>query len=770
MWYHRRVSFTFRRRLSRLKELAALAATVAVVVAFGTMSARVREPVRESRIADGGGRRAPSFGLDVRPILSNACFVCHGPDDEARKAYLRLDTSEGSTLRLPSGGQAIVPGDRGASKLWTRINSTDPEVRMPKAGSGKTLTAAEIEIIGRWIDAGAIYEKHWSFEPPKPHEPPVIAPTSPIAHPIDRFVSVRLASEGLTPAAEAPPATLLRRLALDLTGLSPSLDDLDRFAADRDSGAYERAVDRFLASAHFGEKWARSWLDLARYADTMGYEKDARRTIWPWRDWVIAALNADMPFDRFSIEQLAGDLLPDATDEQVLATAFHRNTMNNSEGGTDDEEFRTAAVIDRINATAEIWLGLTLGCAQCHTHKFDPITHVDYYRFFALFNNTEDSDKDDERPTLKVKTAAHGEVLVPVLRELKGEARRTTRRLHRGSFLSPAEVVEPGVPTFLLADGEAMPKDRLAFARWLFTAKNPLTARVAVNRIWSEIFGQGLVESLEDFGSQGSLPSHPELLDWLALRFRDDGWSLKRLVRLIVTSAAYRRSSAASAALLERDPANRLLGRGPRLRLDAEHLRDTALGAAGLLSPTIGGPSVFPYQPPGLWQIIYNGDDWKTSPGPDRLRRGLYTFWRRTVPHPALTTFDAPSREFCVSRRIRTNTPLQALVTLNDPAFVECAQALARRLVREGGDDPERRVDLAFRLALARSPTATEAARLLALVDSERSRFLADRAAAASAATDPIGPPPAGVDLPELAAWTLAASTILNLDEALTKE
>ncbi|MFN0058271.1 MAG: PSD1 and planctomycete cytochrome C domain-containing protein [Planctomycetota bacterium] len=761
------------------------------------------------------------FARDIRPILASNCFKCHGPDPVARQAGLRLDTREGATQVRTQGAPAIVPGDPARSLLVSRVSSDDPSVRMPPPEvNPHGIDAGKIALLSAWIESGATWGAHWAWIPPNAMPAPKLSRSEWCRTSLDYWVMARLEEEHLEPSPPARASVLLRRVTLDLTGLPPDPAEVETFVADPSDAAYERAVNRLLASPHFGERWTRWWLDLARYADTKGYEKDDRRTIWPYRDWVIRAFNADTPLDQFSIEQLAGDLLPAPTREQLIATAFHRNTMTNDEGGTDDEEFRVAAVIDRVNTTMEIWQGLTVGCAQCHAHKFDPIAHVDYYRLLAFFNNTADADRPDDQPTLRItspdlereiadqaerikgveaqlaslgpdadprqssalekslselrdgaaKLLARAPAL-PVIRELPLAERRSTHRFERGSFLSPQERVEPAAPPFLedVVTSHAA-RDRLALARWLFEPGQPLTARVLANRIWEQLFGAGIVETLDDFGTQGAWPSNVELLDCLALELRDSEWSLKRFLRGIVLSATYRQSSAVSELLADRDPRNRLLARGPRFRLDAEMIRDQALAVSGLLSRKLYGPPVFPPQPDGLWTIIYSDDRWQASEGEDRYRRALYTFWRRTVPYPALTTFDAPSREYCVSRRIRTNSPLQAFVTLNDPAFVECAQSLARRLLRETGVDDEARAARAFVLALARQPDATEQELLVRFVENERARFRADPEAATAAATTPIGAAPPDADIAELAAWSMAAGVLLNCDEFLTKE
>ena len=1152
------------------------------------------------------------FVRDIRPILARSCYRCHGA--KKQESGLRLTSRKSAFAAGDSGERIIVPGKPDESRLIRLVGGKIPDLRMPR--EGKPLAAEEIALLERWVlegapwpadaDAPAAGSAHWGFRRPESPEPPVVkAEGKRAAWPrtaVDRFILARLESEGLAPSAEADRHTLLRRVSLDLTGLPPSPADVEAFAADTGPDAYERVVDRLLADSAYGERWARVWLDLARYADSKGYGSDPLRTIHRYRDWVIDAFNRNLPYDRFTIEQIAGDLLPGATEEQILATAFHRNTMSNDEGGTDDEEFRVAAIKDRIDTTMQVWMGFTAGCAKCHSHKYDPITQREYYQLYAFFNQTEDADRPDEQPRLATPTAeeAHrrrelerriaekraeldgprpelaqaqaaweeeetraqknwealelteasstdeavferlsdgsllatvsttangpgksgetatytfaaetkaegitalrlellpheklpargpgrgngnivltelrltasplgeasspprprarfvridlpgkgrplslaevqvfsdsknvaplgaarqsstdfggdakraidgntngefygalstthtrnendpwwevdlgspveidriviwnrtdanlearladfrvsaldgdrrtvwktdvakpprpsaemiaggpqavelkdaaadvaqdgfpveaaidgkeeakrgwaigsetgrphaavfrtaaplgfkggtalrftlvqkfggkhtigrlrlsattaarpglplpesvaaalgrpagersekekesldkyhrsvapeleplraevaklderlraiekGIVTTPIMRELPRDRRRKTHVLIKGNFLVRGEPVEAGVPdAFHPLPENATPngesRDRLALARWIVDERNPLTARVAVNRLWAQLFGSGLVLTEEDFGTQGTKPSHPELLDHLALEYVRLGWDTKALLRLLVTSAAYRQVSTAPADLFEKDPPNRLLGRGPRVRLEAEMVRDQALAAAGLLSRKIGGPSVYPPQPDGLWRAAFNGErTWATSVGEDRYRRGLYTFWRRTIPYPSMATFDAPSREICTVRRISTNTPLQAFVTLNDPAFVECAQALARRIVREGGETAAQRAAYGLRLCLGRPADPEPAGELAALYESELARFRTDAVAAKAMATDPLGPLPAGMDEAEAAAWTVVANVLLNHDGILTK-
>ena len=1126
------------------------------------------------------------YQQDVRPILARSCFACHGNDAEHREAGLRLDTREGATETLRSGSAAIKPGDSESSELLFRISETDDNIRMPPKKSGELLKPAEIEIIRKWIAEGANYSEHWAFIGPVARPLPAPTTAGVANRALDLWVQNRLSQAKLTPSPPADRFTLLRRLSLDLRGLPPSPEEIARFKADQSPAAYEKMVDRFLADPSFGERWARPWLDLARYADSAGYGSDPLRpNMWRYRDWVIDAFNSNEPYDKFATEQIAGDLLPDPSLSQRVATAFHRNTMTNTDGGTDDEEFRSAAIKDRVDTTGQVFMGITVGCAKCHNHKYDPISQSEYYQLYAFFNQSSDNDQPDESPTIPAPTTEQsgeisrtdarvselkaqieapnpaldaaqtswenelrkplswiipknittrsisgtdlnsgpdgvvrasgpnpspevysldlglvgnvtavrletlpdsafpgggagrspdgnfvlsrvslesesaeaknitpigrfvritlpgqgkilslaevevfsggqnrgplgratqsstdyvgaperaidgntsgeyfqanstthtgtenspwwevalpdslpidkiviwnrtdggsgarltgfmvevldenrmmvwnrtvaetpnpslslaltnrkivpisaavadfeqkgfpvssaiqakidpskgwavgpeisqphsavfalanpvsqesqqhlilslefgykeigytlgrfrvstsdsvdainrsrvpGDVLnivdidpasrtpeqakavtqyfrsisqeteslrteitrlekarpkapvVPIMAELPAERRRVTRILNKGNFLDPGADVEPGFPRAFGARPTDAPLNRLGVARWLTNPGNPLTARVAVNRVWAQCFGTGLVETEEDFGTQGELPSHPEMLDMLALHLIDSGWDLKGILRTIVTSATYQQTSTITSDRLERDPRNRLLSRGPRFRLEAEHVRDQALVLSGLLCRKIGGPSVFPPQPEGLWQAAFNGErTWSTSPGNDRHRRGLYTFWRRTVPYPSMATFDAPSREICAVRRIRTNTPLQAFVTLNDPVYIEAAQALGRRLVSEGGATVEDRIRYGLSLCLGRPAQPEQVAVLITLFEEERTRYAADHEAAILLATDPLGPLPEGLNPAAMAAWTSVANVLLNLDGVLTK-
>ena len=982
-------------------------------------------PVGRACLAEG-----PDFARDVRPILSNRCFKCHGPDEDHQEAGLRLDVREAALAELDSGTRAIVPGHPDDSELIARITSTDPDLVMPPPHTKVTLTEDEKRILAAWITAGAEYRPHWAFVKPELPGMPEAANDGWARNGIDRFVGARLRDEGLAPSPEADRATLCRRVYLDLVGLPPTPAELAAFLADESSDAYEKLVDRLLASPRYGERWARRWLDLARYADTNGYEKDRERSIWPYRDWVIGALNDDMPFDEFTIRQIAGDLLPDARPDDIIATGFHRNTMINEEGGIDPLEFRYLAMVDRVGTTGAAWLGLTTACAQCHTHKFDPLTHTDYFALMALLDNadepewtipSEDRDRrvDDVRrrieeawaklpstwavpperfaawnaeesrlavdwtvakptsvtsslPHLVVRddgsvlaggdvakstvyevvlppattetrairlevlpdeslpahgpgmvwyegdkgdfflselevtasdrriavakgtesyagnpsssrgassaantidgemssgwgidgqqgrpsaavfvlaepvpagtpltltlrserhyacpigcfrvsvssrgdaearghTAAEEAALVKpadsrsaaerdlvqrrflasapelaepvneirkledslrdgtttlVLRERPADSRRVTHRRHRGEFTQPKEEVRPASPAFLPPLPAEAPPDRLALAKWLVSPENPLTARVTVNRHWQAFFGRGIVKTLEDFGYQSDPPSHPDLLDWLAVTFVNDfDWSQKKLHRLIVTSATYRQASTVATDLAARDPANVLLARGPRVRLEAEVIRDSMLSAAGLLSTKTGGPGVRPPQPEGVTEVAYGNPKWKVSKGEDRHRRSIYTFQKRTAPFAMATTFDGPTGEACLVRREVSNSPLQALTLLNDPMFVEVARALGAATMQAGPDDATRLEDLGRRL-LSRGFDADETAALAAYLAAQRRRLAAGELDAEKLTGE------AGPDAVERAAWMLVARAAMNLDEAIVK-
>ncbi|MDF1756102.1 MAG: DUF1553 domain-containing protein [Verrucomicrobiales bacterium] len=1105
------------------------------------------------------------FNRDVRPILSGKCYACHGPDEAERGADLRLDTEAGSRHDM-DGYAAVVPGKPDESELIYRVTTDDENDIMPPDGKGKPLTPEEVATLEKWISQGGKYAKHWSYEKPTLPEIPETADKSwTVNHPIDSFIYRKLASLGLHPSPKADHLTLARRAALDLTGIPPTWEQAQAFANDQQPDAYEKYIDSLLSSPAFGERWAQVWLDLARYADSAGYADDPPRTIWAYRDWVIRAFNENMPFDQFTIEQIAGDLLESPGNDQLIATAFHRNTLTNNEGGTNDEEFRNVAVVDRVNTTLEVWMGTTMACAQCHTHKFDPITHDEYFQLFDYFNQTEDADKKNEAPILELwseaqiqqktdwqkriselkqalnsdseaqtkaraqwlkslsgepewqpltnpevsggdlrpsdnhwlhlegeraenanyqlafptgeskitglrlevseqqksnfvlsrikaswkpkmhqpvaarflrvelpgkkkmihlaeveiisngtniatsatatqsstgfsgpanlaidgntdgdyakKSVSHtavednpwfqidlkkefpidsftiwnrtgnqlesrlegyqitllddtGKVVweqapadvprpstsfamtdaiqldfktaiadyeqkgfpagaaisnktdgktgwaiggkagvkhnltltlpkpvqlsdgtltitleqssehkqhlltdfristtsdtnitqwsripgdvreliisgklehpkvvsyyqsvapllagerkelaklekqlkdakphtsVPVMRDLPTEKHRVTKLQIRGNYLTTGHVLTRGVPAVFHPLREDLPNNRLALAHWLIDPENPLTARVIVNRFWERIFGVGIVQTSEEFGSQGELPSHPELLDWLALNFQAD-WDIKALLRGMVMSSTYQQQTETTPELLEVDPFNRYYARGPRFRISAEMVRDQALFVSGLLSQKMYGAPVKPPQPNlGLKAAFGGSTDWVTSQGEDKFRRGIYTNWRRSSPYPSMATFDAPNREICISSRGRTNTPLQALVTLNDPVYIEAAQALARKVLADGGSSVSDKLTFAWRETLLRDPTSREIERMTDLIHTAQERFTAAPDDAKRMATEPIGKAPESIDLAELAAWTVAGNVILNLDELFLK-
>jgi mono/diheme cytochrome c family protein len=818
------------------------------------------------------------FGRDVKPVLARHCLSCHGPDKQ--RSGLRLD-SAAAILQGGNAGPAVVPSKSKDSRLLHAVTATGDVKPMPP--KGPRLNEAEIAVLRGWIDAGAhgppsemaAASKHWAFQPIVRPPIPTVKNAAPVRNPIDRFILARLEKEGIAPAPEADRVTLLRRVSLDLIGLPPSPREVDEFLADKRPDAYERVVERLLASPHYGERWGRHWLDLARYADSNGYSIDAPRSIWKYRDWVIAAFNHDLPFDQFTIEQLAGDLLPNATTEQKIATGFHRNTQINQEGGIDEEQFRVESIVDRVNTTGTAWLGLTVGCCQCHDHKFDPLSQKEYYRFLAFFNSvdeptlalptpeqaqkrrevqarltelsarlkTVDTTSPERIADWEGKLDARAKAMLPeklqaILaiavngRDVRQEAQvvaayrkfdktrhvvgglgglnnflmaahvftlgrrleyetkidalkkqdpaipttmvvqerktpRSTNVMLGGDFLRKGAVVTPGTFAVLPSSPTKEPLNRLDLAQWLIASKNPLTARVTVNRFWQHFFGLGLVETENDFGTQGTPPTHPELLDWLASEFVGQGWSVKAMHRLIVTSATYRQASRVRPELATLDPRNRLLARQARVRLDAEIVRDAALTASGLLTHVIGGPGVFPPQPSGVYNFTQVPREWKVSTGPDRFRRGLYTFFWRSAPHPGLTVFDGPDALAACTRRNRSNTPLQALTLLNDQAFVEFAQALAARVLREGPSSEPERVRFAFRLCLAREPGERERQTLERLL-ARQVEALAQNPQEAEALLPADRPP--GADPIRLAAWTMAARALLNLDEFITRE
>ncbi|UCS93906.1 PSD1 and planctomycete cytochrome C domain-containing protein [Echinicola marina] len=740
------------------------------------------------------GEEKIDFNAEVRPIINSKCITCHGGVKQSGEFSLLFQEEALSPTK--SGHPAIIPGDAEGSEMIKRILAQDPEQRMPP--EGPALSKEEVDILKRWINQGAEWEDHWSFVAPEKPDVPEVDKEAWNNNPIDHFILKKMEEKGLSPSPQADAPTLARRLSLDIIGLPPSEEMIQSLESDPSLKNYERIVDELLGSPQYGEKWTSMWLDLARYADSKGYEKDAHRDMWKYRDWVIKAFNQDMPFDQFTIEQLAGDLLPEPSKDQLIASGFHRNTMTNDEGGTDDEEFRVAAVLDRVNTTWEVWQGITFACVQCHSHPYEPIKHEEYFEFYAFLNNTADKDHPSDSPILPVyteidlaKKAAlthwidsvknHSspyrlasmieekenelekirQYRLPIMQELPEEEQRSTFVFERGNWTTHGKQVYPGVPGSLPNLPEGVPANRLGMAKWLVSGENPLTARVTVNRIWGRLFGKGIVETQEDFGSQGAAPTHPELLDWLAIEWMEkDQWHLKALIKRIVMTATYRQSSEVSPKALEIDAANDYLSRAPRVRLSAEQVRDQALAVSGLLSDKMYGPSVMPYQPEGIWQAVYNGSSWDLSEGEDQHRRAVYTYLRRTSPYPSMIAFDGPTREFCVNRRIDTNTPLQALVTLNDAVYVEAAQALAKKM-KTAGSTAQEQITKGYEKALLLSPSEKDMEILMNLYTNAKSHF------------DQTGEGLENMDKtitdPELNALTVVANAIMNLDNFITR-
>ncbi len=854
------------------------------------------------------------FNRDIRPILSDMCWHCHGPG--THKAGVRLDRADLAQLKGESGAAPIVPGKSAASEMIRRILSNDPAERMPPEEANKTLSNEQKDLLRRWVDQGAKYEKHWAFiTPAKPTVPTVVDKSVTSHHPIDALIAARLSQAGLKMSGEADRPTLIRRAALAITGLPPTLAEIDQYLNDKSPQAYEQMVDRYLNSPRYGEEMARHWLDVARYADTHGLHLDNERQMWPYRDWVVQAFNANMPFDQFTIEQLAGDLLPDAKREQLVATGFNRCGVTTSEGGSITEEWYFRNAVERTSTMAETWLGLTAGCAVCHDHKFDPLTQRDFYSMYAFFYSAAGSPLDGNRllhePVVKLSTPEQDKQLAemaariatlgksieklnkelayndpaasvadddgndsPVeeaikkravdpaysfqawllsvgdkeinqapkdlqglLRPFKGskakrvESSKLDKRLleyyvqhicaetsddfaplikERDKLTKDRETLDNAIPSSYIFRDEPKPRDtfvmlrgqydrkgdkvepntpaelppltatplerratRLDLARWLVSSEQPLTARVTVNRFWQQLFGTGLVKTSYDFGSQGEVPSHPQLLDWLAVTFREQGWNVKQLVRLMVTSATFRQSSRIDPVVIKLDGENRLYARGPRFRLDAEPLRDSALFIGGLLELNQGGKAVKPYQPPNIWEPVgFAGSNtrfYKPDSGAALYRRSLYTFLKRTAPAPFMANFDAPNREQFCTRRERSNTPLQALQLMNDVQYFEAARGLAQRMLRDGGTTVDERITHAYRLVLARRPEPDELAIVRRELSAHLERFRADAAAADKVIH--VGDLKSPSDLPpaDLAAYTLLANMLLNLDEAITR-
>ena len=699
------------------------------------------------------------FFREIQPILGDYCVRCHGGVRELGAPPLNLQTRESAAFTL---GQPCNPQ---SSILYLRLSVDDPDFRMPLGQPA--LPPDKLNKLRRWIYQGAPWPKQWSFSPMTPVEPAgvVVSDEAWIKTPLDRFILGRLDQLKIAPSLEASKETLIRRLSLDLTGLPPTLPELDAFVADGSAMAYDALVDRLLASPAFGERWARHWLDQARYADSNGYQKDRPRpNAWRYRDWVVDSLNTDQPFDAFTVEQIAGDLLPGATAVQKLATGFSRNTLFNDEVGVDPEEDRTLRVLDRAATIGTAWLGLTVGCTQCHSHPYDPIKQQEFYRLYAFFN---DANEQTVEVPVKGNDASTGTIVADVLGP-NVTSPRATYLFVRGNFLTPdkSQALAPGTPAVLPPlKARAGVADRLDLARWIVDPENPLTARVAVNTIWYHLFGQGLVSSLEDFGSRAAFPSHPELLDWLASSFVAGGFSRKALIRQIVLSAAYRQSSAGRPDV-QIDLENVNLYRQNRVRVEAEIVQDSFLAVSGLLSTKRGGPAVYPPIPPQI-DMTFDGVDWPVSTGEDAHRRALYTFHQRTLLYPSLAVFDRPSAVVSVTGRSRSNTPLQALTTLHDPVFVEAARAFAMRVQTDVTDGLDQQLVYAFRLALARSPSKAETRELESLYTDTMAVFEQAPTDAAAAVGEYQ---PAGIAPATAAAWVIVARNILNLDKFITRD
>ena len=803
------------------------------------------------------------FNRDIRPILSDNCFTCHGPDNNLRKAKLRLDEEKDSP-GAHGAASVLVAGKPDESELFKRLITSDPDEVMPPKKTNKTLTKGQIDLVRRWIAQGAKYEGHWSLLPPRAAALPAVKNAKWVRNPIDAFILARLEKEKLAPAPEADRRTLARRLSFDLIGLPPTPEEVEAFVSDKSPNAYEKLVDRLLASKHFGERMALSWLDVVRYADTAGYHSDNPRDIYLYRDWVINAFNTNRPFDRFTVEQLAGDLLPNASVEQKIASGYNRLLQTTEEGGAQAKEYTAKYAADRVRNVSSTWMGLTFGCAECHDHKFDPLTTKEFYQLAAFFADVQEVavgrqpqtplptpeqaaklkqydaeinqlqqqlsklDLGEQQKQWEAAIKAKGvkglpkdvaaalavepakrnpkqaeaiakhfrgtnPAVAPLQQQLDAAQKqkaefnktipttlvtmagppRTVRVLPRGNWLDDSgEVVLPDVPAALPGLPPAPERKRatrLDLAKWMVADDNPLTARVFVNRLWTLYFGQGLVKTLDDFGAQGAWPTHPELLDWLAVDFRSHGWDVKRAIKQIVMSNAYRQSSQASPELRSRDPYNALLARQGRFRLDAEMVRDNALAVSGLLVPKVGGPSVKPYQPAGYWAFLnFPTREWQKDAGESQYRRGLYTFWQRSFLHPSLLAFDAPSREECTNERTRSNTPQQALVLLNDPSYVEASRALAEKILRGGKDTPAR-LQVAYQQVLQRRASDAELKVLAQLLDGHVRHFRDNPKAAEALLKVGDRPAPADVPAPELAAWTNVARAILNLHETITR-
>jgi hypothetical protein len=732
------------------------------------------------------------FNYHVKPILSDKCFACHGPDVKKRQADFRLDTEEGAFKALKSDPHhfAIVKGNAEESFLVKRIFSEDPLFHMPPAESNLALTEKEKNILKKWIEQGAKYKKHWAFIPPIKPEVPDVKGWG--VNAIDHFILAKLQEMNLEPSKEADKERLIRRVRFDLTGLPPTVKQVDAFLADDSPQAYEKVVDECLASTAYGERWANYWLDVSRYGDSHGYQDDLPRVMWPWRDWVIHAFNENLPYDQFVTWQLAGDLLPSATLEQILATGFNRNHKITQEGGAIPEEYRTEYVVDRTNTFGKAFLGITVECSRCHDHKYDPISQKDFYSMYSFFNQANEKGLinygEFPKPNIGITQTEVKNILAFVNKKtigakdtvkvmvMRDDQPRKTFVLSRGVYDAPTNVeVSSSAPAAILQyDAAKYGSNRLGLTKWLFAPQNPLTARVIVNRLWQEIFGRGIVASSDNFGNQGRLPSHPELLDYLAVDFRERGWDIKQLLKMMVMSSTYKQSSASNKHLHEIDPDNIYLARSSRYRMNSEMIRDNILFSSGLLNDELGGPSVKPYQPEGLWEAIASGPGRGESvyipdTGDKLYRRSLYTYWRKTIPPPSMLIFDASIKEFCEVSRVRTSTPLQALNMLNDPQVLEAARVLGSTLVADQSLSTEKKVTLAFRKIIDRQPEKHEIEILLQGYREEFERYSATPAEAKKYLQVGAYPQNKSLDAIACAAMMHVVSMIYNLDEAISK-
>ncbi len=730
-----------------------------------------------------------SYSFHVKPILSDKCYTCHGPDADVREAGLRFDTEGGAYVALGENKDryAVIPRDVENSEMIKRIYSNDLHTLMPPPQSNLSLNEYEKKILNKWIKQGAKWDSHWAFKvPEKPSIPEVLDKKWP-NNEIDNFILKRLESEGLTPSIIASKEKLIRRISFDLIGLPPTLAEIDDFKKDTMPNAFEKVIDRLLTSDAYGERMALDWMEVARYADTHGYQDDLERTMWPWRDWVIHAFNKNMPYDQFVKWQLAGDQIDNATLEQIVASGFNRNHKITQEGGVIDEEYRVEYVMDRTNTTSKAFMGLTMECARCHDHKYDPISQKEFYGMYSFFNQLNEKGRMDygetpepsvtldqkivktELPFINIPDSIT-EVKLMVMKDEKGI--RENRLLNRGLYDAPAEEVPYTLPEKVLPFSDQYTEDRLGLTNWFFDDKNPLTARVMVNRLWQQMLGTGIVATADDFGNQGALPTHPELLDWLATTFKEEGWDIKRMLKKIALSATYQQNSKITPEVLEKDPENRLLARGSRYKLPAEAIRDNALAVSELLVKKVGGPSVKPYQPPGLWAETTSGvglTEYIADKGEGLYRRSLYTFWKRTVPPPSMLTFDAASRDFCTVQRQKTSTPLQALVLMNDPQFIEAATVMAVQVLQNDIFDEKQKIETLFRKITSRSPDEAELNKLSEYLNEERQGYVKHENENIDISISNTLEIPENIQLRELKAYTALASLLFNLDETITK-